>query len=508
MNRIIVLGIALLFITQRIEAQILPKEGSKLNYRLIGFSFPDVQKATSYDLEVAAGNYNSEDSFNRHIVKKVTVTTNKVITEVPFFGCQYTWRVVNSSTAARATSGMYHFSTLTVPEADTSLTRLRILHRADKYKDAYVFLDGNKAMYDMDGRPFWFLTDSEKNHVRDLKLSTSGTLTFLDAERIFEIDYNGKIKWSGPNTGAVSGDKSEYYHHELTRMANGHYMVMGKELTDVTAKMPPRRFESLSGPHPEIKSEDSNKLVNLNLPFTTLIEYDERGNVVWKWKSSGYFIGPDQHYRKMAMTMPSVDAHANSFYFDEKAKSIYVSFKNINTILKIKYPEGVVTNSYGAINKPGEPTQGINLFSGQHSAKISKKDYLMVYNNNDSIGLSIPSVTVFKELPENNSLKKVWEYKCVAEPIKSKEKVEKIINKFYATTGGNVIELPDESIFVSMNDVYDKLFIVNQEKKILWSAMPERWDKEENKWVANPQYRASIVVDRGELERLIWNQEQ
>ncbi len=40
--------------------------------------------------------------------------------------------------------------------------------------------------------------------------------------------------------------------------------------------------------------------------------------------------------------------------------------------------------------------------------------------------------------------------------------------------GGNVIELPDGSLFSCMGGSYSKVFIVNMNKEILWSALPEK----------------------------------
>lgn len=43
-------------------------------------------------------------------------------------------------------------------------------------------------------------------------------------------------------------------------------------------------------------------------------------------------------------------AHENSFFFDDKAKVIYLSLRNINSILKIKYPEGTILQIYNGEN--------------------------------------------------------------------------------------------------------------------------------------------------------------
>src|ERR1035438_8106522 len=73
-------------------AQIMPAEGSKLNYRLIGFKFPPEPHAGNYKIEIATSNCNTEDSFKKHIIETFAVKKNKIIAEVPSFGAQYTWR--------------------------------------------------------------------------------------------------------------------------------------------------------------------------------------------------------------------------------------------------------------------------------------------------------------------------------------------------------------------------------------------------------------------------------
>ena len=96
-------------------------------------------------------------------------------------------------------------------------------------------------------------------------------------------------------------------------------------------------------------------------------------------------------------------------------------------------------------------------------------------------------------------LKKKWEYTCELQGNSLKR-------HFQFRSGGNVIELPDRSIFTSLStDLYSNVFIVNKGKQILWSAMPEKWDQVETKWKPVFQYRASIVTQPKEIEQLIWN---
>jgi hypothetical protein len=487
-----------------LPAQILPQEGCALNYRLIGFSFPIEKNYSSYILELAKGTCNSEDSFKENIVKTLNCSRNKIIAETPFWGQTYTWRIKYIGKDAQSmVSPFHHFSILFNSTADTSIVRLRIIQVAKKYKEAFVFVDNNKAMYDMDGKPVWFLPDKIVGNAvpRDLKLSSRGTITFLVNDNAYEIDFNGDILWQGPNTGVVSGGSRELYHHELTRVSNGHYMVMGDEVASLEPDTEPGGSGFNRAPAEHIKYH-LNKMPSPSR-FGTIIEYDEKGNVVWAWKSSGYFLNSDIIYNKNH----HLDTHANSFFFDEKAKVVYISFKNISRIIKVKYPEGNVLNVYGEIFKPDIDEKGNGLFCDQHSIKHSESGYMYLYNNNNCDTVSFPKVTLLQEPTKANAeLKKIWEYECTPDSDYAKKNY---LMKDIKGGGGNVMELPDHSLFVCMGALsYCKLFIVDRAKEILWSAIPEKYFPSEQKWIIVPQYRASIFEGEKNIEKLIWNAEK
>jgi len=482
--------IVLLSFPLYLKAQIFPNEGCHLNFRIIGFSFP--KHPGNYNIQIANGYYNNQDSFKKNIFKTIPSQGNVTIAEVPNFGSQYTWRIASVDIHAKADE-LHHFSTIICPEADTNNIRLKILQQAAKYKDAFVFLDGNKALYNMQGCPVWVMPEKLKetvNEIRDLKISPQGTITFIAGKDIFEINYHGDILWQGPNNGTVSGDKTEQYHHEFTRLSNGHYMVLGDEIMTMATLNDNSSFVNL-GDKP---SFDSVNHVNLPMvPFGTIIEYDEQGNVVWSWKSSKYYKQSDLVFSK-----ENISLHENAFFFDEKEKMIYVSFRHISRVIKLKYPEGTVVNTYGEIFKPGVPGKGSGLFCGQHACKYSQIGCLFLFNNNGCNMGQAPKIKIFKEpLDGTGNLEKIWEYECAVEGNYPKD----------APTGGNVIELPDQSLFTSMGGEYSKVFIVNKEKKVLWSAIAEKWNPDEKKWITLVQYRASIISNRKDFERIILNSE-
>ena len=74
-----------------------------------------------------------------------------------------------------------------------------------------------------------------------------------------------------------------------------------------------------------------------------------------------------------------------------------------------------------------------------------------------------------------------------------------------------MLDLPGGDMFACMGNTYGKLFIVSRDKdpakdkKILWSAISEKWNSRTKKWANEGDYRASIIT-RKELEHFIWGE--
>lgn len=518
--------ISLLFLVMHVglKAQIRPIEGSRLNYRIVGFKVPLVAHASKYKIEIASGKYYSEDSFKNNIILKRAMDKNKIIAEVPAFGASYSWRFSYEVNGIISHTPIYHFTTTYVHDVDTTITRFRIMQPATKYSDDYVFLDRSRALYDMNGRPVWYLpklteiSDIMDNWVSDLKITSQNTITYIIRPagrantsnfQAYEVDYEGNTLWKGPDDGKVSGDSLEHYHHEFTRLSNGHYMVLGSEFN--------WRFPS---PKDSAFFRDTvSKIKEFNgIEFGTVIEYDEKGNVVWCWKSSKYFLEEDptfikpikRYYLGGLVHAPFVnntirpdiqdlqkDVHENAFFFDEKNQVLYVSFKNVSKIIKLKYPEGTVLNTFGPVQRKNGDENGKGLFCHQHGCRISKEGYLYMFNNN-LCDTTPAKVVMFQEPADgSNALKKMWEYQCTVEDGYPRQFL----------SGGNALELPGGEMFISMGGNYSKVLIVSMDKKILWSALPERWNSRKKKWENIHESRSSII-SREQLEDLIWNSEK
>ncbi len=475
-----------------------PKENSTLNYRLVGFSPPGDKMADYYLLEVAEGINNNDVYFKKNRILTDTSVSPKIVALLPAFGKSYTWRItyLNNKYKTKDKTPLYHFSTGTLLYADTGKYRLHIIQKDTTHKDLFVLLDATRTMYEASGaQPVWYLPSipgivDNQTAIRDLKPTLHGTITFLAGDKICETDYEGNILWRGPDNGKISNDSSEFYHHEFTRLQNGNYMAAGTE----HIAWPDDDSASLdSVQHKRRRGFDNKALCG------TLIEYDSLGNIVWFWKSSTYFSYADL-FARMPGTNVTAKTHLNGFYFDEKNKFIYVSFRDVNRIVKIYYPEKRVVAAYGAKYAGNDDRVGNSYFYGQHNCRISAGGDLYLFNNNailqkgeDKRPNNKSSLLVLKEPSKSgDTLSKKWEFSCIIDDYASAKSLG----------GGSICELADGSFLSSMGTV-NRVFIVSKDKKLLWNVLVEM--NAGITWEPFASYRASAIENRQNLEKLIFN---
>lgn len=490
------------------HAQVSPAEGARLNYRVTAISFPGDSAEVKYKLEIAEGFQEDEGSFRQHIIIRKEDDRKKMIVTLPGFGKEYTWRVCGAKSGK--STPLYHFSVQRTREVDDRICRMRVITPTEKYENYFVFSDAGRALYDMNGKAVWYLPAvkgvTANMLLRDLKLSPAGTITFLADDNAIETDYNGKILWTAPKKCGVSGDSLEHYHHEFTRLANGHYMILGNEIVKWRTKVKYKVNDSMPD---VVKKRIERDTAMKRTQFTTLIEYDREGKVVWSWKSSKHFTSSDLQYYDPGYFLPVTDVHGNSFFFDEKNKMVYVNFKGISRIVKIRYPEGKVVAEYGEKFTPGKVAQGNGIFCDEHSCGRSEDGSLYLYNNN-ACNDAMPTVLVLQEpKTEKDVIKVIREYTCnrngLTDTLPATPAAVQHTHRTRLTSGGHVMELPDHAFFVCMNTEYGKMFIVDKNKKECWSAISERYNEADKKWIAaRPQYRAHII-SANDFEALVLN---
>ena len=484
------------------KCQVQPADGSVLNYRLVGFCGGSIgTHSGKYKLEIARGHCANEVDFRKNIIKTVTAKSDNTITEVPFFGQEYTWQISDGKPGKN--SKLHYFKTGTIKELDTSATRIRVAIQATKFKNDFFFIDGTRMLYDMAGHPVWYLpgikgiSDDDLVNLRDLKITNAGTITFLLFEDAYEVNFNGAILWRSPHKGIVSGDTTEHVHHDFTRLNNGHYMVLGKEYIywPVAANTDTVKYRFAN-----IKWDSVHQRLAQKFEMGTVIEYDSAGNVVWSWKSSQYFMHQAPVVGGVQRRIDLVDPHENSMQFDEASGNIYLGFRNVSRVLRVHYPDGAVTGVYRNTYRPADMQMGNTLFCNQHAARVTAEGELYLFNNNLCLFGAPPRIEVLR-MPDTGKgdLQKIWEFDCpIIQPVQK--------GPLQFVAGGNVLEMPDRSIFCSLyGDLYSNIFIIGRDKKMTWSVYPEKWNSDAKRWEGIDMYRASIVNDAKALERLVWN---
>lgn len=504
MYRILLPLIVLLTFNYYGDCQIMPKEGSEVNYRIIGFTFPDTKISSEYVLEIAEGKYLDNLQFKKNVSQRIAGNNNRIIATVGHFGKEYTWRIRYGKGSAITRGELHHFRVGNIAETDTGKIRVRVVKQSQKSKDKYFFVDGTNILYDHNGLPVWYLPaiNSEQIYGSDLKITDDGTITFLSNDAAYEIDYDGNVLWKS----AKGKDKTVcVYHHDLSKLHNGHYMALGSSCP-----------QSGDNAVKETNINPAGKRFFNNEQSGKLAELDDKGRVIWIWEIADYIAGSDLYHVNKLNDSSSLDMHENSFSFNEKDSTIYLSFSGISRIVKIKYPSGKVVGTYGNLYNPEQNKAARlsqkevtaihkqladnNSFRGQHSCRLAKDGGLYVYNNNvlppqlspDAYIKRSPQIVKLVEKGKPDEISIVWSYNCIAD-----DEVQNM-----SGGGGNVTELSDGSIYVSTNPPYCKLLLLNTDKIIEWSAVVEK--KQENGWSCMPSYRSSIVESNMAMERMIW----
>ena len=484
------------------QAHIKPAEGSKLNHLIAGFVAGEQPGISRYRLQVAEGHYTDEKEFARHIIIDKQVATNRTIAELPRFGASYTWRYtyLSSNGKVKSQTRLFHFATDTCDAVDTSRSRLKVISNSLGNSELMVTTDFRTVIYNLEGKPLWFLPRIAKfgeriQPVRDFKPTPYGTFTCLYGFNAIEVDYEGNLIWEAPNDGKVNGDTSEYYHHEMTRLSNGNYMVCGDEIW--WAKPDSILYGSKDMPK-DIELQARKGRNYRRYVFGTLIEYDSKGNIVWQWKSKEHF--PRNEQVPVAIK-PNYSGfiHLNSFFFNEKDSVIYMSFRDINRIVKIKYPTSEWLNSYGDKYGNDSLEPQCDLFCGQHCVRKAADGKLYLFDNHPIKGANklLSYISIYTEPLKDDkqaNLTPVWTFPCDIDTNAAGG----------TSTGGGVYMLPNETLLCTMGSA-GRVFVVDRNKQVLWNAVSQQRAGGDKIWRNTAEYRVYPIVNKTDLERFIFH---
>jgi hypothetical protein len=388
------------------------------------------------------------------------------------FGESYQWHYeAFSKHKSLFKSASLNFSILSSWLIDTSLYKYNItVLNKQKLADNVVFVDYNGVAIDRNGKAIWFLpTDSQKiaQNYRNLAMTKNGTVILMKDSACLEEDMYGNLLWRAPNTGEVSGDKNEHYHHDFFKMNDGTFITSGyryvndKNLYDTT--------------------------LDCKIRYNTLIQYDSNRNVLWTWSDEGHFSKRTFFKDAKASDVEIPGTHLNGFYYDEKNDAFLISFRNISRIIKIDKKTGNVIYQFGELAK-GElhmsPSDAI--FSKQHSPVLMPDGNILFFNNipirkRDEDTVIYPKVTIVHQPLGNKNAAVVWEYECKddnhPEGVRGKE--------------GGALFLPNGNLLVCVGGS-NRTFEVTRDKQVVWNCYFQSFSKQDNKWIPFNNYRSNF----------------
>lgn len=442
-----------------IAQEIIPSEGEQLNFIQVLFQTPQIKDAETYTFIVEPI---SNGQTHSAIVQEDS--THVTIINALKFGSNYQWKVIAKDVHGTElkTSEFHHFSIGKSLVIDSSQYRFVVRkHDTEKVAGGVLFLDYANVAIDRTGKPVWYLPNIGKDlrteRMRDLEMTDRGTLTLLSAKLGLEFDLRGNILWKTPSDGKIAGGTEEYYHHELTRLQSGNYLVLCNGYEDKSLTLDDMHID--------------------RIPLSYIVEYNADGDTVWTWHSGMYVQYEDYFKVGKKVFKGNSFGHMNSAFVDEENGLIYAGFRDLNAILVIDKESRKVIRTYGDKIPSDTTTMAVGFFKKQHAPVAFGNNEIVLFNNN--IEGQTSSVVVFNEPSVDQPKCEIqWEFKCDFDSVMP------------GNSGrlGNVQPMTNDQFLVNMGNVA-RLFEVNRTNEVLWDCLPQKWNRDSSRWVPFSNYR-------------------
>ncbi len=441
-------------------AQYFPTAEIKLNYNTVCFEYPFNNSADNYELVIYENDPANQQTY--------TSEANKIIVPNLIFGGSYYWKVLSKKgNKLVSESPVTHFSILSLDRFNdlrfNRVTQLKTLQSKE-----FLIYDYAKVMIDRNTDITWFLPETFEGipvgkGVRDLKMTSEGTFLALIDSMGYEFDINGKVLWKAPNSGSISKQKNEDYHHDIQKLSNGNYMLLGNE---------------------RIKHKFSGEKDSVTFDSGFVVEYSPDGRIVWSWRAHDFFTPELLSQRKKEDGTVNAATHMNSFQID--GDTLYVGFRDASWILKINRKTKKVEELYGG-HDSGLPNHfATETFRFQHDTELIPGKRAIGIINNDSIAdTGVVSSFLLFSLGD-------------AEHKKGDLLLRFPFNYDNRTNGkslklGNVTPMKNGNYLINMGAM-NRVVEIQPNKTIVWDFFTEKYDSTKNIWKHFQQYRVSTTT--------------
>ncbi|MEQ1732666.1 MAG: aryl-sulfate sulfotransferase [Bacteroidia bacterium] len=463
---------------------VIPANNQQLNYVNVLFSFNKIDSAQAYLLCIWEDSITTTPNYDA--CKNYNIDTTELIIENLNWGKNYTWQYmafVNKK--LKYVSDKFYFSTLKSPFIDSTKHKL-VVHKntSNVAQNSFILNDYSQNLVTRNGKPVWYLrTDKfvKKSNfrIRDVNFTPQGTVTFMTDSNAYESTLDGKILWKALNNGLVSGEKMEYYHHDLQKLPNGNYMILSCKY--IERKIGNKTIDTCEW-HTEKNVHLKGKNYYAKVRYGTVIEYNPQGKVVWTWCANSYFKKAELFCNKTILGEHLPNAHMNSFNQSKDGKYVYVGFRDYSRIIKIKKQNKKVVDSWGLTMLDKKPRKSHGNFCNQHACTLIEGDKIAVLNN-DSVILKnnlASSVVIINE--KDGSVD--WKFNLGFDTLCNGK----------ASVMGYVQALPNKNLFVCMGQA-GRMLEVTPNKEVVWDSFQTTYIPKTKKMENAPVYRARVVYD-------------
>ena len=347
-------------------ANVLPIDGSALNYTHVFFKWEQVPGAHDYALAI-------EDLETTAFVNFYNLDNSKMVDE-PFeyfsldWGGNYEWQVHarDENNEVIHMTPVYSFSINSVPDYFPS--NIEIISQDEELSQPGItFMDFESqncsGAVNEAGKLIWIIQRENYSSSKFVftQLAPNGNVLGYSPGTGYEIDLDGNIIFQTPANVGV--------HHDFNKTNQGTYFLVSGMVEDHYC--------------PE---ECSDYLPDM-IPWQGDIfrELNSAGEIIWDWNTFDHIDSTEYnpYYVQVYTGQYEMDwTHSNSVYYDETTNSVFVSIRNLSRIIKIDYSSGHIIWNLGETDFMNEIDFDVDLnFSQQHSVQVLENGNLLFFDN-------------------------------------------------------------------------------------------------------------------------------
>ncbi len=426
-------------------AQLRPANNSSIYYTQIMFEYPPVPGKAYYKISVSTA---TGEAFQKNMVYQHTDSSSAHLAGKIFeFGKKYYWCYAAYNFRGEKISGSptFTFTTKKNKLVDHNRFKLDIKNYQPENVLAGIISGDNNMLYTRKGEPVFFL-DGVTTLCRDFIINADGNFTYLDTTVLYECNLDNKILWQSPVLKTPEYEV-KFFHHGVIKLANGNYLCMAKK---------------------NLKNSSSN------IPLNAILEFNHDNKLVWHWFEEDHYLLDTNVFK---------GSHMNSIFIDSGG-FLYVSNRDLNSIIKINRETGEVLYSIGYDMGSNIPFVANGIFAGQHHVTKLKNGNLLMLNN----GLGTPPIerTSVLEIEEPAGAgvlsEPVWNYIFdFANPIFN-----------HVPRMGGVTELENGNLLVGTG-IFNRIFEMNRNFEVVWESNLTRKDTVSQNFNPVPVYRAHFM---------------